>query len=331
MDRNGFSLRRKTTQAQKLPADYIPKLVAFVIHVRQMRLAVEYPLSSIYACDETPVWVEVDTPTTIERTGSSEVSVRTFGGGKTRVSVMLTARADGKKLKPMVVLKRKKPLPELEQEFRRDLLISYQSKGWFDQKMTETFLERQIGQSMFGERRLLVWDSYSCHISHTTKSKMAKMKIDSAVVPGGTTRYIQAPDVSWNKSFKSKYSQYYDEWTHTGERQFTSGGNPKPPCWQLVCSWIRDAWKEIPEAQIKESFKHCGVSSATDGSEDDEIVCFKPGHVCAAGREILQEKSAQLLTTLDLEQFEDAEYSEDNPDPEEEEENEIVIFNAVGL
>ena len=36
-------------------------------------------------------------------------------------------------------------------------------------------------------------------------------KIDVVIVPGGCTKYIQAPDVSWNKTFKAHFTERYDD------------------------------------------------------------------------------------------------------------------------
>ena len=45
-------------------------------------------------------------------------------------------------------------------------------------------------------------------------------------VPGGCTKYIQAPDVSSNKPFKAYCSERYDEWLETiGIHKETDGGN----------------------------------------------------------------------------------------------------------
>jgi len=49
----------------------------------------------------------------------------------------------------------------------------------------------------------------------------------------------------------------------------TAGGNIRKPGLAVVCQWVVDAWKEIPE--VAKSFLKCGISSAMDGSEDDEL------------------------------------------------------------
>ena len=80
---------------------------------------------------------------------------------------------------------------------------------------------------MFTPQRLLVWDSFQCHISTDTKTALKKIKVQQAVVPGGYTGFNQAPDVCWNKPFKVGYAKSYAEWFKAGNQEFTAGGNPK--------------------------------------------------------------------------------------------------------
>ena len=59
MKRHGFSLRRKTTIAQKDPSLLVDRLVAFVVHVRRLQKVYSYAESPIVAMDETPVWSDM--------------------------------------------------------------------------------------------------------------------------------------------------------------------------------------------------------------------------------------------------------------------------------
>ena len=71
---------------------------------------------------------------------------------------------------------------------------------------------------MFTPQCILIWDSFKCCISDDTKAVLRKMKVQQAVIPGGCTGFIQAPDISWNKPFKDYYTKCYDEWFKTGTR-----------------------------------------------------------------------------------------------------------------
>ena len=50
------------------------------------------------------------------------------------------------------------------------------------------------------------------------------MNTESVIVPGGCTMYIQTSDVLWNKPFKSRIAEFFDEWLHTGNISTQSRG-----------------------------------------------------------------------------------------------------------
>ncbi|CAJ0929716.1 unnamed protein product, partial [Mesorhabditis belari] len=81
--------------------------------------------------------------------------------------------------------------------------------------------------------------------------------------------------------------------------------------------WITDAWNDLDKDLIAGSFKSCGITVAIDGSEDDQISCFKPnGAVPEAVSKLLQARNdemvAQLLDEIDLgEDEENKDYESD--------------------
>lgn len=124
MHRYRLSLRRVTTACQKVPADFVDKIVRFVMFVRNIRIHYNYPLSSIYGADELGIWIDSPPDTTVETTGALDVPVLTTGHERLRITVLLCARADGFKLKPAVLIPRKKPVKSLE-KFKNRLKILY--------------------------------------------------------------------------------------------------------------------------------------------------------------------------------------------------------------
>lgn len=74
----------------------------------------------------------------------------------------------------------------------------------------------------------------------------------------------------------------------SGEMSFTAGGNVRSPSYELLCTWIVNAWSSITKEMIVNSFKCCGISIALDGTEDNLISCFKHNTGCEIGLEILQ-------------------------------------------
>ena len=53
--------------------------------------------------DETAVWADMTSETTVESKGARTVCLKTTGHEKVKVSVCLTVKANGSKMKPMIV------------------------------------------------------------------------------------------------------------------------------------------------------------------------------------------------------------------------------------
>ncbi len=119
------------------------------------------------------------------------------------------------------------------------------------------------------------------------------MKIDTAVVPGGCTKFVQAPDVCWNRPFKAKIQDAYEDWMEKGEKSYTNAGNIRAPDLRVLLTWIYESWQNLSEEMIIKSFKVCGVSNALDGSEIDLIHCFKEEAACSEGAELVKRKLAE--------------------------------------
>ena len=66
------------------------------------------------------------THSTIEERGAREISVRTTGYDKLRVTALLSAKADGTKLKPYILLPRKQFLPDLVEKYRSKVISKFE-------------------------------------------------------------------------------------------------------------------------------------------------------------------------------------------------------------
>ena len=50
------------------------------------------------------------------------------------------------------------------------------------------------------------------------------MRISNALIIDGGTKYIQAPDVFYNKPFKTCVMEFYDEWLASGVHYYIETG-----------------------------------------------------------------------------------------------------------
>uniref|UniRef100_A0A914H5L2 SCAN domain-containing protein n=1 Tax=Globodera rostochiensis TaxID=31243 RepID=A0A914H5L2_GLORO len=120
---------------------------------------------------------------------------------------------------------------------------------------------------------------------------LKELGVEAAYIPGGCTKFIQAPYVCWNKPFKERIRHYYSLWITNGDRQeYTAAGNPKAPALEVVLDWVDRSWQELSKEMIIKSFEVCGLATTSDGYGDDRINCFKPdGSIGTRGIDLLRE------------------------------------------
>jgi len=85
-----------------------PKLTSYLMYVRSLRLKTNFPLDMIGAMDETPVWLDMEADTTLDFIGKKSNSLKTTGHERSRVTVVLAAKAEGTKLPPFIVFNGKR-------------------------------------------------------------------------------------------------------------------------------------------------------------------------------------------------------------------------------
>ena len=167
MKRCGLILRRKTTVCQSAPADSIPKLVSCIMHLRNLQKKHQYQPADIFAMDETACWMNMPTDTTVAPVGARSIPIKTTGHTKDHYTVILTARADGTKLKPYVVFKGKGTRLIKILSKTPGIHVRFSPNGWMNNGLTRDYLRSVIGSLSFNQR-LLVWDAYRCHTSDDT-------------------------------------------------------------------------------------------------------------------------------------------------------------------
>ena len=255
----------------RLPDDYEEKIVRFHHFVISRRKEYNYPLHLIPNMDKTPLIFDMPPNRTIHQTGEKTVKIRTTGNEKNRVTVVLTCCADGSKLKPMVIFKRKN-IPKIKNT--HGVVVSVQEKGWMDGNQMIIWNEkvwRACVGSLRRRKSFLVYDSFEAHVTDNVKAALKGENTDLAVIPGGLTSILQPLDVCLNKPFKDGVRRKWMQWMSDGIHEFTASGRQKKPSEELICKWISEAWRDISTEMVLSSFKKCGISNSMDGTEDDLV------------------------------------------------------------
>jgi len=94
--------------------------------------------------------------------------LKSTGNEKAHATVVLAAKGDGSKFKPFVVFKKGiREVDKLQQT--PGIIVRSSSNGWMNDGLTSDWLRTVYTRFAF-RHRLLVWDSYKCHISESTKN-----------------------------------------------------------------------------------------------------------------------------------------------------------------
>ena len=125
----------------------------------------------------------------------------------------------------------------LHEEFRTRCVIVCSNAG-INQTLTEEWVDKVNGNFSLG-RRFLIRDSFACHLSDSVQEKLMKSKVDVVVVPGGCTKYILTPNVSWNNPFKGHITRKYDEWMAECTHEDTVQGNMTAPPRRKIVGFLK--------------------------------------------------------------------------------------------
>lgn len=297
MKRHNFVIRAKTTTGQRLPPEMCRKVVDFVRYCTVQRYQKQLSPSHIGNMDETAIWADMPGESTVDTRGVKHVPILTTGHEKSRITVCLAAMADGRKLPPLVVFKGKRMPQELK--CVQGVIVELSNNGWMKPETTLSWINKVWGKFSFHDR-LLVWDSFRCHLTAEARAALKASKTTIACIPGGCTKLLQPADVSWNKPFKDRYRELYENWLQEEDRitDLTAFGNPRAPTKLQMVNWVKQAWNSLSREVITKSFDACGITT----SDPNTINCTKIGGVAESSRDELLMDTPGNLPRVDLDE-----------------------------
>lgn len=87
-------------------------------------------------------------------------------------------------------------------------------------------------------------DSMRAHVTESVKAAIKSRNSIAAVIPGGTTKYLQPLDISVNRAFKVALREEWETWMTSGEKSFTKTGHMRGASLNQVYQWILNARAE---------------------------------------------------------------------------------------
>ena len=154
-----------------MPKDALSKITNFIKFSVKQWQRFKFSLSHVGNMDETPIWTDMPSATTVDMKGSKVVPIKTASHEKQCITVCLAFKADGTKIKPFVVLPGLKVRPKVAAI--NGAIVKCSKNGWMNDELTAQWVD-EVWDSFALEQRFLVWDSFKCHISEDIKSIYVK-------------------------------------------------------------------------------------------------------------------------------------------------------------
>lgn len=171
-------MRLRTHITQKLPSDVEEKVQSFHRFMIGERKQMNYELSQIGNMDETPMSFDMPVNRTVDFKGSTSINAKTSGGEKPHFTIVLSCLADGTKLRPAIVFKRK-TMPK--EKIPSVVIEMVQPKGWVNENVLLQWLEKvwfKRPGALLKLDLLLVWDMFHAHLLDSVKQKLKKRRQD---------------------------------------------------------------------------------------------------------------------------------------------------------
>lgn len=103
----GTGHKTKTIIAQRLPEEFEQKITKFQRMIIRMRQHYDYDFQQIVIMDETPMNFDMPPTRRVSPSGERTIHIKTTGNEKNHFTVVFSCLADGTKLMPVIIFKRK--------------------------------------------------------------------------------------------------------------------------------------------------------------------------------------------------------------------------------
>lgn len=275
MKRKKLSVRVRTTIGQALPTDYEEKQASFRDYIHTVIKEQKFPDSHVINMDEVPLTFDCPPNRTVDSKGVKTITVATTGNERTAFTCVLACAANGDKLKPLLIFKRK-TVPK--GNYPPDVLICANQKGWMCEKIMLHWLNevwRKRKGAFFQPRGILIVDSMRAHLMESVKSECKKVSAILAVIPGGLTKILQPLDLAVNKAFKNEMRKHWEKWMREGMHSYTKSGRMKKATYEKVAEWVSKSWRSVKVSTIISGFAKANIISpdcdnTSESSESDE-------------------------------------------------------------
>ena len=224
--------------------------------------------------DKAPAFFYMVPSKCIVANGTKECMVRTSGGEKKHLTVVLPATGDGKMLAPMIIFKGKTDRTVSDLNIPAGFIVKTQEKAWMGDDLMKVWVEdiwikpmRAECQKLGLGNSLLTFDAFAAHLTCNVESQLLETKSDTLAIPAVCTSKCQPMNVCLNKPFKAILRKSWVNYisgvveTFPDANQNPSFKIPTPTRQQMV-DWVKEAFEYLTRNQemVKHSFEVCGIT-----------------------------------------------------------------------
>lgn len=249
MERHNLVLRRVTSYQTVAQDALQPIIDTFSQEVQSFLDDERMDFSQVYNMDQTAIFFDMPPSYTVVERGVRRNRIQLNGNNyKKRVTVILLVRSDGQKYKPLIVFKAvpgARIAHEIEEYDDDEVHHTVQENAWTDEEVLKTWneeiwspiIERNPGN------KLLFLDSLKLHKQNEKLLKNNNREVNVKYIPEYCTPLLQPLDIGVIKVFKKNFRRI---WSNNPDVEITRA---------ILSTWIKQAWREVPEEAISKSFR----------------------------------------------------------------------------
>ena len=154
----------------------------------------------------------------------------------------------------------------------KKIFINFNENAWSTNDIMLDWIDKVYKPYIFKDpllgSSLLIIDKASSHICDEVIESCTENYMNISILPAGTTSVLQPLDISINKIFKTFIKEKYIKYCIDNNVLFSKVQKDD------IINWVGQTWYDdniITKDIIFKSFKVCGLSNKTNGSEDNLI------------------------------------------------------------
>ena len=177
----------------------------------------------IFNMDETPCYFDMASDHSLHFRGERNIDGVDTGHRKSRFTVILCISAHGKIIKPLIIFKGLKKVPQVPP--RKDVVLTVSKGGSTNMSVMEKWIQTCFasrGHYLSSTKSILFMDCFGTHKKEEILSSLKRVCNTEAIfIPPRTTHFLQPLDVCVNASFKAALKSKWQSWLRTGPKLYT--------------------------------------------------------------------------------------------------------------